>query len=188
MNRPDELTNFLYWFLNEPIGLIKTPDEPRALTVHESVTTLTLYRKAPYQVELVILHPNRPAWPGEHRHPNVDTYEVAWFNTLNLTKNGKIVAGPELNVPVQIGPGIFVHVECVRLLPSDWHGAQGMPAGSCLLSVQRWLNGVAPTSVGMDWEGEPTTEGHAELLKERGNSAGSLPLVNVKLQDESGSS
>jgi hypothetical protein len=127
----------------------------------------------------VILLPNSPAWPGEHRHPNVDSYEVAWFNTVNFTKNGKICNGPELLVPVEPTPGRFGMAGCVRLLPTDWHGTNQLPEGGALISVQHWLNEVEPTSVGMDWIGEPTTPGHAKLLAERGNSAGALPNLGT---------
>lgn len=174
---PDELTTFLYWFLNEPIALLKCPEEDRTLTVHESVMTLTLFRRPPFQVELVVLLPNSPGWPGEHRHPNVDSYEVAWYNTVNFTKNGVICNGAELVVPVQIAQGVFVESGCVRLRPTDWHGTNQLKEGGALISVQHWLNGVEPTSVGNDWLGEPTTEGHAELLKLRGNSAHKLPVI-----------
>jgi len=132
--------------------------------------TMTLFRHPPYQVELVVLLPNSPAWPGEHRHPNVDSYEVAWYNSVDFTKNGELCNGPELVVPVQIG-GVVDNRLCVRLLPTDWHGTTPLKKGAALISVQKWLNGVTPTSVGLDWDGEPTTPGHKTILSERGNSA-----------------
>ncbi len=177
MHTPDPLTNFLYWFLASPIGMIKPPDPSgianafSSLNAHESVVTLTLFRNPPWQVELVILLPNSPAWPGEHCHPNVDSYEVAWFNTLNFTKNGTLQNGPELLVPVQIAPQQFSLMGAVRLRPTDTHGTNQLPAGGALISVQHWLNDVVPTSVGLDWHGTPTTPGHAAQLAEMGNSA-----------------
>lgn len=168
----DDLTKFLFWFLQEcPVGLIKPPEQPDTLTVHESVLTLTLFRAEPYQVELVMLLPNSPPWPGEHRHPNVDSYECAWFNSVDFTKNGKLCNGPELVVPVTVGKLTDLRC-CVRLLPTDWHGTTPLKAGACLISVQKWLNGVKPTSVGQDWDGQPVTRGHKQILVERGNSAG----------------
>lgn len=190
MITPDPLTNFLFWFLDSPIGLIKPPDPVagkacNTLTVHESVLTLTLFRNPPFQVELVILLPGSPAWPGEHRHPNVDSYEVAWFNTVNFTKNGKVQNGPELIVPVRVADTQFTLCGAVRLLPTDFHGTNQLVEGGALISLQHWLNGVEPTSVGNDWIGAPTTPGHAKLLEERGNSAlpmpeNVLPFVDLK--------
>lgn len=168
---PCPLTNFLFWFLNQPIGMIQCPEEPGTLTHYESVFTLTLYRNDPWQVELVIIKPGLPPWPGEHCHPNVDSYEVTWYNNVNFTKNGKVVNGPELVVPVELAKGSFALAKCVRLKPTDYHGINNLPEGGSLISVQRWLNGVKPTSVGNDWRGQPTTEAHAELLRQRGNTA-----------------
>jgi hypothetical protein len=165
----DDLTTFLYWFLEAPIALLKPP-EVGAVTAHESVVTLTLLKVPPYQVELVTLLPNSPAWPGQHCHPNVDSYEVALFNSLDFIKNGEVCNGPERVVPVKYC-GTTLHAGCVRLLPTDWHGTKPLKGGAALISVQKWLNGVEPTSVGNDWKGEPTTPGHAQLLKDRGNSA-----------------
>ena len=170
----DDLTKFLYWFLQQaPIGMLKPPEMDGTLTVHESVLTMTLFRCDPYQVELVILLPGSPAWPGEHRHPNVDSYEVAWYNSVDFTKNGKLCNGPELVIPVQVG-NVKLHACCVRLLPTDYHGTTRLEKGGALISVQKWLNGVKPTSVGLDWDGEPTTAGHAKILAERGNSAAAV--------------
>lgn len=154
------------------MGMAKAPQNcPQSLTAYGSVITTVLFRADPFQVELVIKLPGAPAWPGEHRHPNVDTFEVSWFNTVNLTKNGKVVTGPELIVPVKISGDQFVEAECVRLLPTDWHGAGDQTEGVVLLSVQHWLNGITPNSVGLDWVGNPATDGHAAILEERGNSA-----------------
>lgn len=173
------LTKFLHWFLQQaPVGLVKPPEEDGVLTVHESVLTLTIFRCPPFQVELVILLPNSPAWPGEHRHPNVDSYEVAWYNSVDFTKNGRLCNGPELVVPVPVaGCDHVQQAFCVRLTPDDWHGTTPLKKGAALISVQRWLNGVAPTSVGLDWIGQPVTKGHEALLNERGNSAKASALV-----------
>lgn len=162
----DPLTRFLHWFLERPIALI-TLQYPNALIAHASVVTLTLFRSSEFQVELVILLPGAAAWPGEHRHPDVDSYEVAMFNCVDFTKNGVTCNGPEMLVPVQVtneGEPVIQHCMCVRLRPTDFHGTVPLKEGGCLLSVQRWLNGVVPTSVGKNWLGAPVTPGHAAIL------------------------
>lgn len=123
---------------------------------HESVTTTILHRREDLQAELVIGHPNGLKWPGEHRHPNVDSVEVAVFNNLGFTRNGQVVTAPDFIVHDML---------CVRLEPTDWHGIPFMPLGFSLISVQQWLNGMAPSSVGLDWEGDPVSPGHAEQQK-----------------------
>ena len=42
----------------------------------------------------------------------------------------------------------------VRVLPNAVHGAKAHKDGGCFMSVQHWLNGVSPSSVGNDWKKE----------------------------------
>lgn len=164
----DALTEFLHSSLNSRIGLATlAPRSQTTVMAHSSVSTFVLYRHQQFQLELVLIHPGSPEWPGVHRHPNVDSYEVALFLPIQFKKNGELVPGPELQVPVDLGVGTIL-ADCVRLRPTDWHGALAQPQGAALLSVQQWLNGVEPTSVGLDWEGQPTTEGHAQQLANHG--------------------
>lgn len=142
------------------------------IIAHESVVTVTLFRQGQYQVELVMLLPNAPAWPGEHRHPNIDSYEVAVDddNAPGFTLNGEVFENPHFCVRVLLGAdqgGLPVYKLCpvLRLKPTDWHGTVPRGAkGGVLMSVQRWKDGVSPTSVGKDWEGEPVVEGHKRVL------------------------
>ena len=43
--------------------------------------------------------------------------------------------------------------EVVRVLPECPHSAIAGKDGGSFMSVQQWLNGVEPTSVGNDWDG-----------------------------------
>lgn len=160
----DILTNFLGWFLRKPIGLMSAgPRNGVIIMDHSSVSTMVLYRNKQFQVEFVLMKPNSPEWPGEHRHPNIDSYEVALYYPMQFIKNGQRLAGPEMQVPIEI-EGYLHRCDCVRLLPTDWHGAPATVGGAAILSVQHWLNDVEPTSVGLDWEGQPTTAGHKQQL------------------------
>lgn len=129
---------------------------PLFILHHESVTTMVIHRDRQFQTELVIGHPKAIKWDGEHRHPNVDSVEIALFNCINFTRNKLIVAVPDL---------VINGMACVNLKPTDWHGVPYMEEGFSLLSVQMWLNNTIPSSVGLDWEGKPTSQGHAQQLK-----------------------
>lgn len=163
----DSLTNFLFWFLNSRIGIINNFS---GIIAHEGVVTIPIYRNGQFQVEMVTILPNRPPWPGEHRHPHVDSYEVG-LPGIAFTKNGKELAQAELIVPVQLGPETFVVCGCIRLFPTDFHGIKDTPQGGLIMSVQKWEDGTTPTSVGNDWIGEPSSEGHKKILVDKGNSA-----------------
>jgi hypothetical protein len=39
----------------------------------------------------------------------------------------------------------------IRIFPHSTHTAISGPRGGCFISVQKWLNGVKPSTVGHDW-------------------------------------
>lgn len=156
------LEAFLHWFLNQPIGLVTLMSAESYW--HESVITQTLFRHDRFQVELVLLRGNSE-WPGEHRHPDVDSVEVDLNNSVVFTKNGEEKSTPEFQIPVPIG-GITQLCNCVRLLPTDRHGIKKVgPGGAAIISVQEWQNGVKPSSVGLNWDGVPVSYGHQAQLE-----------------------
>jgi len=128
---------------------------PMDIMHHESVTTMVLHRYGCFQTELVIGHPNAKEWPDEHNHPNVDSVEVSLFNCSGFIRNGAVVNEPDFIVNGRA---------CVILNHNDKHKVPVVKNGFCLLSIQQWLNGKEPTSVGLDWEGEPVSEGHKAQL------------------------
>lgn len=158
------LIDFLHWYLHQPLAL--TTVAPGGVLWHESVITTTLFRYHQFQVELVVLRGNSE-WPGEHRHPDVDSVEVDLNNSVIFTKNGEKRSTPDFSVPVKLNGGsLLTQCHCVRLLPTDLHGiAEVKPGGAMILSVQEWLNGVAPLSVGLNWDGIPVSYGHQAQLE-----------------------
>ena len=59
----------------------------------------------------------------------------------------------------------------IRVLPESKHDAKAGPKGGCFLSVQHWLNGVKPTSVGNDWVGDSNMgENHTSQIVPEGST------------------
>ena len=58
-------------------------------------------------------------------------------------------------------PGMFVRVH-----PHSPHTTDFGEKGGCFLSVQKWLNGVAPTSVGNNWDDEDSNRVGKASLKD----------------------
>jgi len=90
----------------------------------------------------------------QHRHPNVDSFEVPLCGNIDFFKNGEPVAPREKVFGVSPKGQSLLFGTFTRILPVDWHGASFGPGGGSFMSVQHWLNGVVPSSVGMDWEGQ----------------------------------
>ena len=146
----DDLTDFLEWYLDK--GQI--PYVPLKSSLHfvEGLTSLCIYRYEPFQVELVTVKPDTYIPP--HTHPNVDSYEVA-LRGMEFYSDGKTTLPMWFADKLDdVGKSLSAaHHMKVRIQPSTEHSAKSGPEGGCFLSVQKWLNGVAPSAVGMDWKG-----------------------------------
>ena len=156
----DDLTHFLQWYLDAGLRLYVPHDN----FIHfvEGVTGVTIYRSEPYQVQLFTATPNTII--PSHTHPNVDSYEVA-LSGMEFYLDDKVVLprwyanikGNGTNLPDS-------HYKVVRVLPESPHSAIAGDKGGAFMSVQRWLNGVEPTSVGNDWDGTTMGAHHSDQV------------------------
>ena len=153
----DELTPFAnWWFAN---GRPLKPPHDFFSKVGGNTGTV-LFRQAPFQVQLFLNDPNSEI--VDHTHPNVDSYEVYVAGDVWFRHKGEVLLTPQ--VIKTVTPQQLVGWR-VRIYPQDLHGASVGPAGGCFISIQHWLNGVAPTSVHLDWDGPPLDERHRETLE-----------------------
>lgn len=120
------------------------------------VTTIILYDDGEFQVEQIIA-PSGEYNIGRHMHPDVDTIEIPFYgkpDTVMPTMriNGKRPIAQWLNdsyIYVEVPHGIY-HGDKCRIAKS----------GVTFFSVQHWLNGIKPTSIGLNWIGEYVSEKH----------------------------
>ena len=145
----DDLEAFKQWW--ESSRPINTPAD-NSITQAGAIYGVVLYRQAPYQVQLFIMPPNSTI--EDHVHPNVDSYEVFIGGDIAFRCNGEEFIQDVLGTSI-------------RVLPDSWHGGKFGERGGCFLSIQKWLNGVPPTSVGHDWrDAANNTVGTATLIKD----------------------
>ena len=145
----DDLSEFLEWYLDAGQRIFT----PLKQSIHfvDGLTSLCIYRHEPYQVALVTVKPGTYIPP--HTHPNVVSFEVA-LRGIEFYSNGKTTLPMWFaDKPSPTSNLSMAHYMVVRILPETEHAAKAGPEGGCFLSVQKWLNGVAPTAVGMDWKG-----------------------------------
>lgn len=126
------------WLAKRP--LLTPTDSP--INIDGSLHGVVLFRKGPFQVQLFIVAPNSEI--PDHVHPNVDSFEVYLSGEMAFRKNGVYVTKWE---DAEKLPGF-----ALRVKPDDPHGGTFGPKGGAFLSIQHWLNGVKPSSVGNDWE------------------------------------
>lgn len=129
----DDLTAFKEWWMARREMNTPTADE---VNFNGSLSGVVLYREDEYQVQLFIVKPNSVIEP--HIHPNVDSYEVFVGGDISFMCDDVWYEQKSLN-------------DAIRVKPSSWHEAKFGNKGGCFLSIQKWLNGVEPTSVGDDW-------------------------------------
>lgn len=143
---PRTLESFVEWFLSQPFKNFCFLESYEFGSVRSTI----VYRDPPFQAELFQLVPNT-GFPRDHRHPDVDTYEYGMSDYCPLIVNGQAVDGA-------FGALCKVGAE-------DWHRVGDIPHGGTFLSLQEWKNGVAPTSVGLNWCGVPVSFDHRKLLR-----------------------
>ncbi len=116
-----------------------------------NVVCLSLYRKPPFQVEMVIIP--RPTLVVEHCHPHIDAFEFHLIGDMNLVLNGRRVFAPE---HVEAWKRGELSARPVHIGPRDWHHGEITEGTVAFLSIQKWAD-MDPTSVGLDWEGPPAS-------------------------------
>jgi len=149
----DSLPSFARWFLSQPFRALRPP---RSLvyfyqTEGGIVISTVLCRHGQYQVEL-FAGPG-PGFFPPHRHPNVDSIEVMLGGDVGFRVGERTVFSEAQLASTASDGASLVTGQRIRVRPTDQHGASVGEAGGAFLSIQRWLNDVEPTSVGLDWDG-----------------------------------
>jgi len=131
-----------------------------------SVISLVLYRDARWQAEQFILRAGM-GFPRQHRHPDVDSYEFILSTHVPLIVNGVDVSRSAAGMGYGNGGASMNCGARYRVDATDWHGVGDVPNGGSFLSLQEWKHGVAPSSVGLNWEGTPVSDAHRRLLRRK---------------------
>ena len=139
---------------------IQVPFE-NALYFTDLAHVICLYRIGQFQVELVTVKPNTNV--PKHRHPNVESSAVyingdfgsgddikglLYYDKLQKERNGT--------------HALFMKAKKDGYL-GEPHFATVFDKGAAWLSFERWEN-KEPSTVLLDWEGEPLDETHRKML------------------------
>jgi hypothetical protein len=156
----DQLSAFARWFLAQQFAALRPP----MYGVYDfgDLRSLVLYRVPPFQAELLIVGPD-PKVVTEHGHPDIDSYEMLISGEIQFSLQGKDICPPELVGKTAPDGSAALFANLVRVKPNEPHGAVIGRHGGAFLSLQHWLNGVEPSSVGLNWSGQP----HEGEKKER---------------------
>ncbi len=134
-----ELKAFARRYMRGEVALRVPADAVRMLV---NSTEVVLYRDGQFQVELITLRKGCIVPP--HTHPNIDTYEVV------LSGGAAAVAS--------VGRHRHTSRQVVAIVPIPQgvvhSAAPGPDFDTAILSIQYWHNGVPPTFITDDWEGD----------------------------------
>lgn len=158
----DDLEKFADWFLKNSTVIAGVPLHG-AVSRIEDVTSVLMYRDAPFQVQMFIVPPNYII--PEHTHPNVDSIEVYMGGQIRFSHGGKwMVSEDEFNLANEGGCPQAAG-RTIRVRPHDLHGGIFGAGGGVFLSVQHWLNGMEPHCVAADYDGVVMGPHHLASVK-----------------------
>lgn len=136
------------------------PNGVKACYKIQDVTGVTWFRMKMFQVEMFIVPPHYII--PEHKHPNVDSYEMYLGGDIAFSHSGKWVAegGVIKNPKTSDARG-----DLIKVRTTDAHGGVFGENGGVFMSIQEWLNDVEPHSVALDYDGVAMGESHLQDVK-----------------------
>lgn len=158
------LSSFTRWFMQQRLVDLRPPHgqlsfymlatNPYDSSAGNPVAGCVLHRDEEYQVELFMFLPTEHGseFPP-HRHPNVDSIEYFLTGPIAFNINGARVASDAKVYGVNDDGSSSMCGNYLRVRHTAAHGAKVGKEGGAFLSIQRWRNGVHPSSVGLDWDG-----------------------------------
>jgi hypothetical protein len=146
------LVSFYRWFKVRPLDAVQIQNDGGTEYMFDKMVIhgMVLCRRPPYQVELFVGH--GPGRVPSHAHPNVCSLEVALSGEIRFFVEGRIVMTDSM-LQTKFDGTMSGRGAVIRIKEGVRHGAIVGDKGGAFLSVQRWLNGVRPSSVALDWEG-----------------------------------
>lgn len=108
-----------------------------------------LYREGQFQVELYLVAPNTAS--PDHSHPGVENIVLVWGGDIGHTAAS--ISTPPFGV------------QAPTIRDGDEHALHAGAKGCAVLSIEKWADELKPTSVSINWKGDPCGSTHSELIK-----------------------
>lgn len=156
----DDLAEFAREFLNTPVlNLMCFEKEGQHLI--DGASGITLMRSGQYQVQLFLISPNKEI--PEHEHPNVDSFEIL-LRGMKFTLNGRLALSMKRAQMTNDNGSPKYQGQMLRVYNGSPHGGLASSDGGAFISIQKWLNGISPTTVSDDWHGDIMGHIHEKRL------------------------
>jgi hypothetical protein len=153
-----DVHEFKEWWLKHGRPL-RPPFELPTLTT-DLAYSLCLYREGEFQIELYVLKPDSTSPP--HKHPGVDSVFVYLGGNLEFgDKDNIFKSTAEFQFEKENGTHALFG-STAEALDGELHSVRTFEAGGAFLSFEHWKD-RKPTSVVLNWEGDPDGEKHQGL-------------------------
>lgn len=160
----ETVEEFAEWYKEN--GFPFLPPQDNAIFRTNNASAVVLYRKGQFQAELYIGDPS--CTTPEHSHPGVESIIMYISGDGETTINSKAIIDPKPYWDMKNLDGSSVlFKQSLRLNPEDTHGLTTGPRGFAFFSIEKWPDGIDPSSVAAHWEGETTGDIHDAAI-ERG--------------------
>lgn len=142
----NSIEDFANWYKVNKFPIRPPQEDP--IYVTEISMSYVLFREGQYQAELYLVKPNTGS--PEHSHPGVENIILTWGGDIGTTQSNVV-------------PAIFCGQGPV-IKDQGTHALHTGNKGGAFLSLEKWREGAAPTSVTINWKGETCGEEHTKLL------------------------
>lgn len=158
----NNLEEFAQWYSDNHFPIRPPFEDPIYIT--DISYSYVLYREGQYQVELYLIKPNSET--PDHSHPNIENIIMVWGGDLHTRINGTLIDYPkEFNFKKEDGTSSLFGLQGDKLTDKDTHAVVTGNKGGALLSIEKWPEGVKPTSVTVRWRGETVGAMHETSIR-----------------------
>lgn len=155
------LEEFVDWYKKNNYPL-RPPFEDKVY-VNDNSHSFVLYREGQYQAELYLVAPNSYVPP--HSHPQLENIIIVLGGEMDL-KNGENYYDltPFFDEPAPNGTSKLFGASTLKMVPGVEHEVNIFGKGAAFISMEKWVDGVKPTSATLEWNGPPVGEIHKQQL------------------------
>lgn len=157
----ESIEAFADWYMGRGAPLMVPWDAE--VIASDDATAVCLFRKAPFQVELYLVHPNIAV--PVHSHPGMEALVIR-------------LGGGCLGERLDNGLSSEWGMNCGKTKEDQTHGGRGLgfsPKGYAMLTFQKWPDGVPLTSAAVHWKGDTAGPKQDAIIKRHHPQAIAVP-------------
>jgi len=158
----NNLKEFVVWYKAEGFPIRPPFEDPIYIT--DISYSYVLYREGQYQAELYLIKPNSET--PDHSHPGIENVIMTWGGDLQININNEFKDLTGFNSRASNGTSRLFGFFGDTLTDEQTHAVITGAKGCALLSLEKWPEGVKPTSVTVRWAEKTVGSEHDNTILE----------------------